>query len=137
MSQIWKGFLEPIMPANVHIEYGGSPVRKVYEALGEAALRADGGVADNVTYRVYSDKKDTLQNYAEKNRQKYMQPIYADGRVEFPGEMWPERGETSITTSGEDLRIALGANNFEAFAKGMPASLSDQDTQAIFDILIN
>ena len=36
MEKIWKQELEPIMPGNVQIEYGGSPVRKVYEALGNA-----------------------------------------------------------------------------------------------------
>ena len=134
MERIWKEHLEPIMPANVVIEYGGSPVRKVYEKIDTAANQ-QAAKADEITYRVYSDKKDTAINYSESARQKYMQPLYDQGRVEFPGESWPDRSQSGVTTSGTGMRAALAAGDFESFAAGMPAPLSDAAVQEIFDIL--
>jgi cytidyltransferase-like protein len=135
MKDIWNDYLEPIMPANVKIEYGGSPVRKVYEVVGDAAEKAAAGQTVETTFRVYSDKTDTAQNYPEKNRQKYMQPLYDQGRIEFPGEAWQDRSETSVTTSGTGMRLALQQGDFDTFAAGMPAPLSDEAVQAIFDKL--
>jgi cytidyltransferase-like protein len=138
MEKIWKDHLEGIMPSNVRIEYGGTPVRKVYSMIGGAATQAvETGVEAPVTYRVYSDKKDTLQNYPEKNKLKYMEPLYSSGRVEFPGESWPDRSASGITTSGTSMRRALQNRDFETFASGMPAPLNDKAAQEIFDILTN
>ena len=59
MVRVWKEELEGIMPGNVEIEYGGSPVRKVYDALGEA----DKDPANEDTIVVYSDPVDTCLLY--------------------------------------------------------------------------
>ena len=36
MLEVWKREIENILPKNVEIVYGGSPVRKVYEFIGDA-----------------------------------------------------------------------------------------------------
>lgn len=135
MQRIWREHLEPIMPSNVSIEYGGSPVRKVYEKIGTSGEMQAEGSEQETTYRVYSDKQDTITNYSDANREKYMQPLYSQGRVEFPGESWPDRSETGVTTSGTGMRKALASGDFETFAAGMPAPLSNKAVQEIFDIL--
>ena len=38
MVQVWQEELEPIMPPNVEIRYGGSPVQKVYQEIQDAGM---------------------------------------------------------------------------------------------------
>jgi hypothetical protein len=123
MEKVWKQELEKIMPPNVRIEYGGSPVRKVYDLIGKACERE--GVEE--TYVVYSDPTDTAQNYPEKNRDKYMQPLCGLGQVIFAAEEDPrrfERGDGSPDVSGTKMRAAMAAGDFDTFAAGMPAGVN-------------
>ena len=126
MERVWKEELEPIMPSNVSVVYGGSPVQKVYEEIGMACEIE--GVSE--TYVVYSDPTDTAQNYPEKNRDKYMQPLCDQGQVIFAAEENPEaftRGSGSPNVSGTKMREALQDGNFEEFASGMPAGVNAQN----------
>ena len=126
MERVWREELEGIMPANVSVEYGGSPVQKVYQTIGDAC-QLD-GVEE--TYVVYSDPTDTSQNYPEKNRDKYMQPLCDRGQVIFAAEENPEaftRGAGSPNVSGTKMRAALQDGNFEEFASGMPAGVNAQN----------
>ena len=63
MERVWQEELESIMPSNVEIRYGGSPVQKVYQEIIDA-----GNTGSAYTYFVYSDATDTGLNYPEKNR---------------------------------------------------------------------
>ena len=130
MQRVWKEELEPIMPSNVEIRYGGSPVQKVYQEIGDAG---DAGSMD--TYFVYSDAADTVQNYPEKNRIKYMEPLYGQGQVKFPAEENPAqftRGDGSPDVSGTAMRQAIQTCDIEAFQQGLPAGV---DAQAVYGIL--
>lgn len=130
MQRVWTEHLSQIMPGNVEIEYGGSPVRKVYETL-ENADKA--GSQD--TYTVYSDPEDTSINYPVKNRLRYFPRLHAEGLAVFAAEVNPEkftRGVGTPDVSGTSLRAALGSGNLEEFTAGMPAGV---DAAAIFDIL--
>ena len=71
MVRVWKEEIESVLPGNVEAQYGGSPVRKVYEELE----RADASNSQD-TYRVYSDPVDTSRNYPEAYRQKNFAGIY-------------------------------------------------------------
>lgn len=131
MKRVWQEELEAIMPSNVRVEYGGSPVRKVYDTIGEAC-QID-GVEE--TYVVYSDPEDTAQNYPAENRDKYMQPLCDQGQVIFAAEENPEaftRGSGSPDISGTKLRATLAENKFEEFAAAMPEGV---DAQNIWNIL--
>lgn len=126
MEKIWKQELEGIMPSNVSVEYGGSPVRKVYDLIGGACNLP--GVQE--TYVVYSDPTDTAQNYPPANRDKYMQPLCDQGQVIFAAEENPgsvTRGAGSPDVSGTKLRQALQDGDFNAFAAGMPAGINVQN----------
>lgn len=131
MQRVWNEELEAIMPANVRVEYGGAPVRKVYEAIGDAC-KID-GVEE--TYVVYSDPTDTAQNYPQKNRDKYMQPLCDQGQVIFAAEENASsvtRGSGSPNVSGTKMRQSLEDGKFETFAAGMPDGV---DAQNVWNIL--
>jgi len=133
MEKVWREELESIMPPNVRVEYGGSPVRKVYDTIGNAC-KID-GVEE--TYVVYSDPADTAQNYPESYREKYMQPLCDQGQVIFAAEENPEaftRGTGSPNVSGTKMRQALQDGNFDEFAAGMPPGAN---AQSVWDILTN
>tara|TARA_Y100000310_G_scaffold52712_2_gene48396 strand:+ start:2680 stop:4590 length:1911 start_codon:yes stop_codon:yes gene_type:complete len=126
MKRVWQEELERIMPANVTIEYGGSPVRKVYDMIGDACEIDEG----QETYVVYSDPTDTALNYPPANREKYMQPLCDRGRVVFAAEENPEafsRGKGSPNVSGTAMRQALQDGDFEQFATSMPAGVNAQN----------
>ncbi len=126
MERVWKQELEGIMPANVTVEYGGSPVRKVYEMIGDACKIDD----TEETYVVYSDPTDTAQNYPQQQRDKYMQPLCDAGQVLFAAEENPEsvtRGSGSPDVSGTKLRQALEDNDFKTFAAGMPTGVNAEN----------
>lgn len=130
METIWKQELEGVMPSNVTVEYGGSPVRKVYDLIGGACKLP--GVEE--TYVVYSDPTDTAQNYPQAQRDKYMQPLCDQGQVLFAAEENPEsvtRGAGSPNVSGTKLRQALQDNDFETFAAGMPTGVNSQNIWSI------
>lgn len=130
MTRVWREELEKIMPSNVRVEYGGSPVRKVYDTIGDACK--DPGV--NETYVVYSDPADTAQNYPQNNRDRYMQPLCDIGQVVFAAEEDPRaftRGSGSPNVSGTKMREALQSGDFDTFAAGMPKSVNAKNVWSI------
>lgn len=130
MLRIWKDYLQAIMPGSVDIEYGGSPVRKVYEEIGKACEEG----SDDV-YTVYSDPEDTATNYPQDYKDKYMQPLCDIGQVKFAGETDPDsvtRGVGTPNVSGTQARKYLEDGDFDSFASIMPSGV---DAKSIFDIL--
>ena len=132
MHRIWKEELEQIMPPTVRVEYGGSPVRKVYELLGAACdTRSDN------TFIVYSDPRDTAENYPELYRTKYLEPLFTSGQIVFAAEEDPKsmtRGVGTPNIRGEDLRQALANSNFQEFASLLP---NEANATRIYDILLD
>lgn len=130
MHKIWLEVIEPSMPSSVVIEYGGSPVRKVYEMI-ETACQID----NHDVYTVYSDVEDTAANYGVQSRVSYMSPMWDAGQVVFAAERDPDaytRGIGTPNVRGQDLRAALAAEDFSSFSKFMPTTL---DAETIYDIL--
>ena len=130
MVRIWQEHIEPILPSNVEVAYGGSPVQKVYAQLEDAneSLSKD-------TYTVYSDPTDTAVNYPHKNRLKYFPELDQAGQVLFAAEENPgqfTRGDGTPDVSGTKMRAAVASGDREAFRRGMPIEV---DADAIFDIL--
>lgn len=132
MQRVWSEQLEQIMPGNVEIVYGGSPVRNVYETLERAEKSGS-----TETYTVYSDPEDTSGNFPLKYRESYFPRMYASGQVRFAAEDNPNkftRGCVQGTPdiSGTMMRAALASGDLETFAAGMPPGV---DAQKVFDIL--
>jgi hypothetical protein len=131
MVRVWQEELENIMPSNVEIKYGGSPVRKVWDALGAASDDPD----NPDTYVVYSDPVDTAQNYPETSLEKYCGDLRSSGQCVLAAEENPgafTRGEGTPNISGTAVREMLEAGDFQGFAAAMPAGVNSQN---IFDIL--
>lgn len=130
MEKVWKNFIEPILPPNVEVNYGGSPVRKVYETIGEACE-----INSRDIFTIYSDPEDTAVNYPSVNRDKYLQPLCRLGQVKFAAEENPDsvtRGIGTPNISGTKMREFLEAGDLASFAAGLPSSL---DAAGVFDIL--
>ena len=130
MYSIWLEHIESILPSNVTTVYGGSPIRKVYDELGNAEQSG----TEN-TYVVYSDPVDTAKNFPEANRLKYFPTIYDEGRVIFAAEENPAaftRGEGTPNVSGTSVRQSLGCGDYDEFSAAMPQGL---DTEAVYNKL--
>ncbi len=131
MIRVWQEELEKIMPSNVEIEYGGSPVRKVWDTLGTASENPD----NQDTYVVYSDPVDTAQNYPETSLEKYCNDLRASGQCVLAAEENPSaftRGEGTPNISGTAVREMLQGGDLQGFSAAMPAGV---DSKNIFDIL--
>ena len=130
MVRVWAAYLEPMMPGNVEVRYGGSPVQKVYQTLQDAC---ESGTDD--IFVVYSDPADTAQNYPESNRRKYFPSACDLGQVVFAAERSPgmfTRGVGTPDVSGTKMRQALADGDVDTFAAGMPEGV---DSLGIFDML--
>lgn len=130
MLRVWKEHLEGIIPSNVTVEYGGTPVQKVYQVLGDADAA---GSSD--TFTVYSDPEDTAANFPMRSREKYFPGLYAAGQVVFAAEEDPgrfTRGGGTPDVSGTKMRAAIESGDVETFRRGMPPGV---DAEAVLDIL--
>ena len=131
MEKVWFKEIIPILPSNVEVVFGGSPVREVYEYIGEMC---DIGDCDHV-FTVYSDAEDTSSNYPEKSRETYMNPLYKNGKVVFAAESDPDlftRGKGAPDCSGTEMREYLKNNDKEGFFKNLPDGV---DKEWIFKFL--
>lgn len=123
MQFIWENIITKHLPQNVECIYGGSPVGKVYEFLGD--ISESGGV-DLETYAVYTGKDD-----ARRYQDKYWANI--------KDRVWIkdfERGDDSPNISGTLMRSYLSNASQDKFLflDGLP-DIPDSDKEEIFNIL--
>ena len=125
MRLIWETILTKYLPQNTRCEYGGSPIRKVYEKLEEGVL------PENIssTYAIYTGEEDAGR---------YSSKYYADmlDRV-FIRTM--ARGEDTKAISGTLMRgyLSNASQDKFLFLDGLPSEVSDSDKEEIFNILFN
>jgi len=115
MKKIWHEQLENIMPGNVEITYGGSPVAHVWEELGEAN---EEGSED--TFTIYADPTDLTQNYPENSLKKYADNLFANGQIILRPT---ERSET-VNVSGTKMRKFLSTGDKKSFIACLPAGVN-------------
>ena len=128
MEKIWMDELLSIMPENVNVIFGGSPVRKVYEYIQNEDSHKN-------TITVYSDIADTRTNYSESARLKYMEPLYSQGLIKFASEEFPEnftRGGNAPNVSGTKMREYLLKGNKRLFIDNLAEGVNGEN---IWDIL--
>lgn len=121
MERIWKEHIEPSLPDNVTIVYGGSPVGNVYKVVGDAN-QADSTDA----FTIYSDPIDAAQNY--KSLDKYAGKLVANGQVKTRAI---ERSST-VDVSGTQMRQWLVAGDKSQFIKNLPQCI---DSEAVWALL--
>jgi nicotinamide mononucleotide adenylyltransferase len=116
MHKIWREMIESILPANVTPEYGGSPVRKIYDTLGAAETSK---TSDKEYFIIYSDQQDINDNFSENNRRKYFPILWNSKRVTFRAVNRMLTGGISGTT----MRNYLSNNDKQSFISNLPAGL--------------
>jgi hypothetical protein len=121
MEVLWKSYIEPSLPGNVIVTYGGSPVGNLYKELGQASETNSPN-----TYVIYSDVEDILQ-YTDSALQKYAPTLFTNNRIELRGV---ERTET-VNVSGTKMRAMLAAGDAKGFAKNLPTALQSQAAEII------
>lgn len=119
MEQIWKQFIQPTLPRNVEVAYGGSPVGHVWKALGKAN---EDGSED--TYVIFADAADLAQNFTENLLKKYCGNLFDAGQVKLEA--------TERAFSGTQMRAYLSSGDKESFIKHLPSQV---DGEAVWNVL--
>jgi len=121
MGQAWKRLIEPTLPANVEVVYGGSPVGHVYAALGAADAEGSGD-----SFTVYSDADDISTNYRTLGR--YAPELVERGQVHLKAV---DRSST-VDVSGTEMRSWLAAGERARFIAHLPTQV---DGGALWQLL--
>tara|TARA_B100001287_G_scaffold266499_1_gene260511 strand:- start:227 stop:868 length:642 start_codon:yes stop_codon:yes gene_type:complete len=123
MQLIWESIITKYLPENVSCIYGGSPVGKVYEFLGNISEQ---GIPIEETYAIYTGQDD-----AKRYQDKYWSNIKNNVWIkEFA------RGDDSPNISGTLMRSYLSNASQDKFLflDGLP-DMKDEDKEEIFKIL--
>jgi nicotinamide mononucleotide adenylyltransferase len=126
MQQIWVNFIEPILPQNVIVYYGGTPVSKVYKELenAESSVSKD-------EYTVYSDVEDILK-YSDEKLEKSAPTMFSNGQIMTRGI---RRSETA-QVSGAQMRKFLKDGDEESFISFLPLEVQ-RHGKSIYNMLKN
>lgn len=125
MQKIWKQYIEPTLPGNVVIDYGGTPVSKVWDTL---KLAESEGSKD--TFTIYSDSED-ISKYNESQLKKYVPVLFENGQVLTRGVV---RGVETPDISGTKMREYLSVGNIDGFKKFLPTEIQVYGKE-IFELL--
>lgn len=128
MLKIWKDHIEKTLPANVTVEYGGSPITKAWQRMGEASKQAELFPDNADTYKVYGDPEDLAQNFPKGSFLKYAETLYKEGRAETR----PVSREETVPVSGTMMRQWLEAGDEEQFKRHLPKAI---DRDAVWRML--
>ena len=121
MAIIWKDLIEPTLPVNVEVFYGGSPVRHVFEEVGKAN---ETGATD--VFTIYSDPQDIKTNYA--SMAKYTGDMIKNGQI----IMRPVDRLSTVDISATKMREWLQSGDRNNFVKMLPSTF---DREKFWNIL--
>lgn len=119
MKKIWEDHLEAIMPENVIVHYGGSPVGLIWKTLGEAEELGSGD-----TFVIYADEDDLNTRFTENSFNKYSKNLFANGQIILKA--------TERAFSGTKMRQMLATGQKGEFKSKLPPGV---DGDAIWQIL--
>lgn len=120
MEIIWKNYIENTLPPNIFVEYGGSPVGKVYAYLA----KSNEDLSPH-SYFIYSDDVDVEINFPNSQLTKYA-PLDIQKRG-------ISRSST-VQISGTSMRLFLQNGDVDNFAKLLPQNIQAHASE-IIDIL--
>lgn len=123
MSRIWKEYIEPTLPINVQVTYGGSPVRNTWDLLGKA-----NAAESTDEYILYGDPDDVTGNFPDTQLSKYAKNLFDRGLI----SRRPVKRSSTTDISGTDMRSYIAVGDRTSFVKNMPSKVNGN---AIFDIL--
>lgn len=124
MVEIWERHLKMHLPANVEIVFGGSPIRKIYEMLGNANEKGSVDI-----FRVYSDPNDIAARFAYDKQVKYFGELVKHKQVEFVGVDRIDEFDVSAT----QMRKLLKHGMKESFMTLLPDEI---DREAVWNSLL-
>jgi hypothetical protein len=125
MDLIWKSQIEPSLPGNVKVDYGGlPPVTRVYRVLEDAKKE---GSTD--TFTIYSDPDDLEANYPVSSLERYGGDIWRQGQI----ILMPVERSTTTDVSGKKMRQYLSTGNKDAFIANLPSRI---DGEEVWNILL-
>jgi len=125
MKKIWQTFLEPSLPSNVSVTYGGSPVQHVYEDIEAAEADDD----RDVHFKIYSDDVDVLK-YSDAALKKSAPKLFKRKQIERRGV---KRTET-VNVSGTEMRGYLQTGDVKKFVSLLPPAVQ-KSGKKIYDML--
>ena len=114
MKRVWDDYIEPSLPSNVQVVYGGIPVQHVYEELENAETSRD----RTTTFRIYSDVEDILK-YTDVSLSKSAPTLFSRGQIERRGV---DRNET-VNVSGTKMREYMAKGDVKNFKKFLPQAI--------------
>lgn len=121
MATIWNAVIEPTLPENVVVSYGGSPVGNVWKLLGEAS---ETGL--ETEFFIYGDEDDVTENFPDSSIVKYA----PDANVSRA----PVSRSTTAVVSGTDIRLMIAIGDREGFSLKMPSSFVREDIDMIWSM---
>ena len=124
MQLIWWDYIEPTLPNNVIIDYGGIPVSKVYDELKKAEKKKS-----QDTYVIYSDDEDILK-YTDVVLSAVAPTLLEQGRIKLRGV---NRSET-VQVSGTEMREFIEDGDLVGFTALLPPAIQKYGKE-IFDML--
>ncbi len=119
MKRIWEEQLVAIMPENVNVHLGGTPVRLVWEVLGTAEEQQSEDV-----FVVYADEDDLKERFTEKSLNKYSRNLFANDQIILSA--------TERAFSGTKMRQMIASGDQAGFISKLPKGV---DGNAIWEIL--
>jgi len=122
MATIWSSLIEATLPGNVKVEYGGSPISKIYKQLENA----NQGSED--TFTIYSDPVDIAQSYPENSLKKYAGNLFANDQIILK----PIERSMTVNVSGTKMRQYLATGDKQNFIANLPSEI---DGEAVWNIL--
>jgi len=117
----WE-FYEKIIPKNARVELGGSPVRKVWETLGEADKLGD----VKTLFRIYGGESELAERFNATQLRKYVPGLFERGQVELV--------ISPRTFSGSEMRQFIASKDRVAFIDHLPNALTTEDKEELCDI---
>jgi len=117
MARVWAEIIEPTLPPNVKVTYGGSPVGNIWKELGEA----NESKSDDV-FQIYSDPDDIVTNFPNVRIAKYAGDLLNRGKV----IQRPVQRTETVDVSGTELRGYLAANDKRSFLKKLPKGVDGE-----------
>lgn len=122
MKQVWE-MIEPTLPDNVEVTYGGSPVGNVWKDVGEASK-----AESSDTYVLYGDPTDVTQNYTEAYMERYAGYLFNAGRL----LLRPVERSSTVDVSGTQMRKWLATGDKAQFIGSLPKQI---DGEAVWALL--
>lgn len=123
MALLWKETIEPSLPKNVKVVYGGSPVGNVWKELGAADQSGSKDI-----FSLYADPADLAQTFEEKLLKKYCGNLLAAGQIKLRAV---ERSST-VDVSGTAMRSYLEKGDKASFVSKLPKTI---DRDKVWDVL--